>query len=239
MLKQPFPFENRMSRRGLIAGLVYFPIHVFVLPVILPSLLINFGIEDEGLMNLVYYGLGILVVLCLFMDYLRGQYDGLLDRLGLCVLSFFMALGMDYLLSLAANSLVLALTGGAVDNPNEAAISEIVLRSSGAMKAVGIFMAPIVEEVLFRGVVFGGLREKNRLAAYAVSMLMFALYHIWQFAAAAGDVSMLVYVIQYLPVGFVLCWLYERSNTVWLPIGFHMMINAMGFAAENILEEMI
>ena len=171
-----------MSRRGLIAGLVYFPIHVFVLPLLLPGILMNFGIEDEGLMNLVYYGLGILVVLGLFMDYLRGQYDGLLDRLGLCVLSFFMALGMDYLLSLAANSLVLALTGGAMDNPNEAAISEIVLRSSAAMRAVGIFMAPIVEEVLFRGVIFGGLREKNRLAAYAVSMLMFALYHIWQFA---------------------------------------------------------
>ncbi len=236
MLKQPFPFENRMSRTGLIAGLVYFPVHVFLLPMFLPQLLMNLGMEDEAMMNLVYYGIGIALVLALYMGYLRNQFDALLDRLGHCVLSFFMALGLDYVLSYAVNTLIFAIVGG-IDNPNEMAITEIALQNSGVIRAVAIFLAPIVEEILFRGVIFGALREKNRLLAYAVTMLMFALYHVWQFAWVYGDVSLLIYILQYLPVGFVLCWLYERSGTIWLPIGFHMMINAMSFAVEKMLEQ--
>lgn len=232
MLKQPFPFENSMSRSGIILGLVYFPIHVFLLPLFLPRLLMNLGMEDEGLMNLVYYGIGLFLMLTVYLPYLREHFDKALDRLGFCVLSFFMALGIDYVLSYGVNSLVFAIMGEG-ENPNDAAIGEIALQSSNAIRAVGIFMAPIVEEILFRGVIFGALREKNRFLAYAFSMLMFAIYHVWQFALL-GDMSVLIYVLQYLPVGFALCWIYERCGSIWMPIGFHMMINAMSFAVEKI-----
>ncbi len=235
MLKQPYPFENSMSRAGIIAGLVYFPIHVFLLPLFLPQLLMGMGMEDQGLLNLVYYGIGIFLVLTVYLPYLRANFDTLLDRLGFCFFSFLMALGIDYVFSYAVNTLIVALVGG-VENPNDMAIAEVALQSSGAIRAVGIFMAPIVEEILFRGVIFGAVREKNRFLAYAMSMLMFAIYHVWQFALL-GDMSVLIYILQYLPVGFALCWLYERCGSIWMPIGFHMMINAMSFAVEKIVSQ--
>lgn len=231
MLRQPFPFENQMSRRCTLVGLVYFPVHVFVLPVLLPPLLTGLGVSDQGTMNIVYYGIGIFLVLTVFLSYLRSQFDVLLDRLGHCILSFFMALGIDYVLSYGVNAIVFALAGE-LENPNDTALAEIAIQSGSAIRAVGIFMAPIVEEILFRGVIFGSVRRKNRAAAYVLSMLMFAMYHVWQYAYV--DAGMLVYVLQYLPVGFVLCWLYERSGSVWMPIGFHMMINAMSFAVQKI-----
>lgn len=236
MFKQPFPFENRMSRGATMAGLVYFPIHVFLLPFILPKILMGAGLQDEGTINLIYYTISACVMLVIYFSFLREHYDVLLDRLGFCIISLFLALGLDYVLSYGANTLVFAIAGGG-ENPNDAAISEIVLQSSGAIRAAGIFLAPIVEELLFRGVVFGALREKNRGAAYAMSMLMFALYHVWPYAAVGGDWTLIVYVLQYLPVSFVLCWIYERCGSIWMPIGFHMLINAMSFAAQNILEQ--
>ncbi len=139
--------------------------------------------------------------------------------------------------NLVVNTLVLTLTSGA-DNPNDQAVVDMVA-DNGALRAAVIFMAPIVEEVLFRGALFGGVRKKNRVLAYALSMLMFALCHVWQYAIAAADWTVLIYVLQYLPVGFALAWAYERCGSIWVPIGMHMMINAMSLAAQKLLEEMI
>lgn len=237
MKKLPFPFELRMSRRQLIFGLIYLPIHVFILPLFLPLLLLEAGMEDLGTINLAYYAVSFVLVLGVFFRYLRAEFDPFVERLGHCIISFLMALGLDYLLSLAVNAVVMTVTGG-VDNPNDSMIGEIALESGGAIKAAAIFMAPIVEEVLFRGVIFGGVRQKNRALAYVLSVLMFSLYHVWQYVAVSGDLGLLIYVLQYLPVSIVLAWAYERSGSLWVPIGFHMMINSMSFAVEKLMAEL-
>ncbi len=238
MKKLPLPFENHMSRRQTIAGLIYLPIHIFLLPLLLPALMMNWGITDLGTANLLYYGVGLAFALTVFFGFLRAHFDTLLDRFGLCILTFLMALGLDYVLSLGVNAIVMALTNG-VDNPNDGAIMDIAQTSGGAIRAVAIFMAPVLEEVLFRGVVFGNIRHKNRVAAYVLSVLMFSIYHVWQYAFMAADWSILIYVLQYLPVSFVLAWAYERSGSIWVPIGFHMMINSMSLAVEKMVAELM
>lgn len=237
MKKLPPPFELRMSRGQLIFGLVYLPVHVFVLPLFLPTLLMNAGMDDLGKINLVYYAVSIVAVLAVFLPYLRGEFDPLVERIGHCILTFLMALGIDYLLSLAVNSVVMAVTQG-VDNPNDSTIMEIALDSGGSIKAVAVFMAPVIEEVLFRGVIFGGVRQRGRVPAYVLSVLIFSLYHVWQYVAVSGDMRLLIYVLQYVPVSFALAWAYERSGTIWVPIGFHMMINSLSFAVEKLLAQM-
>lgn len=236
-MKLKFPFENRMSWPQTVFGLIYLPIHVVLLPLLLPVILANMGMTDLGQMNLIYYTVSLIVVAGVFMGYLRADFDPLVERLGHCMITFLMALGLDYVLSIGVNSIVLAITQG-VDNPNDSAVAEVALVSSGTMKAIAVFMAPIVEEVLFRGVIFGGLHKTNRVLAYAMSMLIFATYHVWQYVMVSGDLSMFIYVLQYLPVSFCLAWAYERSGSIWVPIGFHMMINAMSLAAEKLLAEM-
>ncbi len=44
-------------------------------------------------------------------------------------------------------------------------------------------------------------------------MILFSVYHIW--AYAISDASYWIYVIQYLPVAFLLCRCYERCNSIW------------------------
>ena len=88
-------------------------------------------------------------------------------------------------------------------------------------------MAPFVEEVLFRGLIFGGLRDKSRGIAYAVSCLLFALLHTWQLAAASWDPAYLLLVVQYLVPGAVLAWSYEHSGTLWTSVALHAAANAL------------
>ena len=78
---------------------------------------------------------------------------------------------------------------------------------------------------MFRGGVFGLLRRYNRVAAYAASMLLFAVYHVWSFAA--GDATVWLYLPQYLPAGFLLARVYEKTNSIWTGIFLHMTVNGV------------
>lgn len=240
MRKLPFEFDNHMTRRQIVLGLIYLPVHMFVLPIVLP-LLAETGVLplDDGQVNLLYYGIGVLFVLAVFWKHLRAHFDNFCDRVGWCLVTILMTLGLDYVLSYAATFIMMLLPAAAETNPNNEAVMEAAKLSYGTMKAVAIFLAPIVEEVLFRGVIFGSLRKKNRMAAYAVSVLLFSLYHVWQYAVAYGDWTELLYVIQYIPVSIALAWCYERSGSIWTPIAFHMCINAMSFYVLNMVEELM
>ena len=90
-----------------------------------------------------------------------------------------------------------------------------------------VFLAPFVEEVLFRGLVFGNLRGKSRLAAYVISCLLFALLHVWQFAVVEQDITYFLLMVQYLVPGLVLAGAYDYSGTLWASIGLHAAANAL------------
>lgn len=90
-----------------------------------------------------------------------------------------------------------------------------------------IFLAPFVEEVLFRGLVFGNLRRKSAAVGYLVSCLLFALLHVWQFAVVNQDITYFLLMIQYLVPGLVLAWVYDRTGTLWTSIGLHAAANAL------------
>ena len=224
------PFVNRMSRTQTALGWCYLPIHIVVLPVLLglyASVSPDLGVTG---VNLIYYGAGLVFSLTVMFRFLRAGFDALLDRPGRCVLAVVLALAADYVLSTLCALLLLALLSS-VANPNSAAAAGFAEQNYGAIKALGLFIGPIVEETLFRGVVFGSLRARSRVLAYLVSTLLFGLYHIWQYALAYADAALLLYAIQYVPISLALAWCYERAESVWPPIFAHMLVNAVSFAA--------
>lgn len=46
---------------------------------------------------------------------------------------------------------------------------------------------------------------------------------------------MLLYAIQYIPISFVLAWSYERTQSIWVPVFFHMFINALSLTVLSML----
>lgn len=224
------PFRLTMSRASRIMGWCYLPVHVFLLPLMLSvyAVVSENGLSDR-MINVLYYSIGAVYVLVFFMRYLRADFDTLLDHKLSSFFSLLSGYFVDILLSYAALA-VLELFVSSSSNPNQEAIDALAQTDYSTMIGLTVFLAPLVEETLFRGVVFGTLREKNRFLAYAVSILLFSLYHVWQYALAFQDASLLIYMIQYVPVSFVLAWLYDQSGSIWLPVIFHMAINAMAIS---------
>ena len=231
------PFENKMTKRQTVLGWIYLPLHMIVIPLLL-SLYLGVNPDlDTGSANLLYYGIGVLFTAVVMLPFLRSAFDVLLDRLGLCVACILIALLADYAMSTVA-ALILLLLENLPQNPNNAAVMAEAAVDPGIVTGLAVFIAPIVEELLFRGVVFGSIRTRSRGWAYAVSIAVFALYHVWEYAIAGADLGLLVYAIQYVPAAAVLAWLYERSGSIWTGIFFHMGNNLISMIALSLLEKL-
>jgi membrane protease YdiL (CAAX protease family) len=89
--------------------------------------------------------------------------------------------------------------------------------SRGYLIFFAVMLAPVAEEILFRGIIFGVLRQARlRQFAYWGSALVFAVSH----DTKAVFVPLLVF-------GFILAWLYERTDSLLTSITAHSLFNAI------------
>lgn len=83
---------------------------------------------------------------------------------------------------------------------------------------IAVVLAPVGEEILFRGFLYGGLsRKMHSIGAMVISSLVFAVSHQY-------SISGLVFVLLY---GFVFCWLYKRTGSLWPGILAHGFYNGL------------
>lgn len=92
------------------------------------------------------------------------------------------------------------------------------LESPAWFIAAGAIVAPLVEEIFFRGFLLQGFRQKyGGLSAILLSSFIFASAHLDPVA-----------FIPTLVLGCVLAYMYHISNSVWPGIIFHFGINSFG-----------
>lgn len=219
-------FLNTMTKMQSKVGLVFLPFHMLILPLLI-GMLANYlpGGLDELTQTTIYYSIGLTFSLTVMWKFLRGAFDILLDNMIRSVTALLFGYILYLLLSYLAAGVLLTLLGDTVSNPNNQALLDAASESPRAVLGLAVFIAPLVEELLFRGVIFGGLRAKHRLLAFVVSIALFGIYHVWQYALMTMDWTLLVYAIQYIPAGYVLAWAYEKTDSIWVSIFLHMFIN--------------
>jgi hypothetical protein len=88
-----------------------------------------------------------------------------------------------------------------------------------------IVIAPIGEELFFRGVLFRALRDRHGFWVGAVgSAIAFGLIHY--IPDAAADTALLMIAMFF--TGIALCFLYERRGTIVAPLAAHVTFNMIG-----------
>lgn len=219
-------FRPDLTKFETIVGWVYLPIHIFLLPILLGMLqsLWPSGEISDISVNLMYYGIGLLVVAVFFGKLLRREFDHFCDAPFRCLFTLFAGYAV-YWAAMYAVQLVVLLLGLEPENPNDANIGTMLGQNFNRMLAVSVVGAPFIEETLFRGVVFQSIRKKNRALAYLVSVALFSVYHVWQYAVADMDAAVLLYALQYIPITLVITWIYERSGSLWTCMLFHGSYN--------------
>ena len=214
-----------MSPGEQIAGTVFFVIYLVVLPFATASLfrlaerLLAVSISPS-LQNAIYYYTLFVVTILIFHGFIGRTTRNFADNLGNACKAVVVGLIALY----GLNELMYRLTRLLVNNHtnlNDSTISAQIHDAPRVTLLIVIFLAPFVEEVL------GNLKHKSRTVAYAVSCLLFALLHVWQFAVKRQDITYFLLMVQYLVPGLVLAWAYDHTGTLWSSVLLHAAANAL------------
>lgn len=133
------------------------------------------------------------------------------------VVMFFICMATMYLfnyLSLAINYIIELLKGGTVINPIGEAIASSNMIYTFLFAGV---IAPIIEEIVFRGILIDKIRCYGDKTAIWVSALAFGLFHL--------NLSQFFYATA---LGILLAYIAIRTNQIKYTIILHMCINIMG-----------
>ena len=130
----------------------------------------------------------------------------------------FIVLGQ--LASVAVTNLLVLNFIGEFENPQIAAISGeqgFSWLTFGLMLLLAGVVAPLVEEILFRGLLYGWLRSRLPIVlAVVVSAAVFAVAHVIPILVPARFV-----------VGIILAVAYDLSGSLWLSILLHSLQNSL------------
>ena len=195
--------------------------------------------------NFICYAVGVLYMLVCAGRFLRRDFDPLCDNLLYILLEVIICYGLMLCFNLILSGLLTLAEGlisnfSAVEftsaNPNNNAVIDMTTQGFGMVEAMAVFLAPIVEELMFRAGLFGLLRRRSRVLAYAVCALAFAAYHVWEYALA--EPLYWVLMLQYVPVTLLLCRLYEKTESIWSSILLHALSNGVSMLALYGMERM-
>ena len=218
------PFET-------VAGGILLLLYLFVLPFITDGLfraaehLFNISIGAAARSQICYYTLFVLVLL-IFYQFIGRTTGFFFSSLG----NTLATAGVGLVAFYGCNELTYRLFRVFFDsqiNLSDVTISAQVDDAPRKTVLIIVLLAPFIEEVLFRGYIFGWLRGRSRWAAYVLSCFLYAFLYTWSFLLGGFSLARLALALQYVIPGAVLAWSYDRAGTLWAPILIHVTANAL------------
>ena len=181
---------------------------------------------NSGVLTFAIYSIHFLVVISIFHSFLRNSlaaaWHGLWNLVQAAVLGFVAHWACSRLLDWLLGLIIPGYTPILDTSLSQLAASNVYLRIVGV-----VILAPVIEETLYRGLVYRNLWRKSRVAAYIVSMLVFAAVHSLGYLGSGELTTILLCFVRYLPAGLCLAWTYSKADNLFAPIVVHAVINAI------------
>ena len=220
-----------MSRTEKILGWLYMAFSLLILPTLLTWF--NGKLSDpmnEGTLNFVFYLTNFLFIVCIFHRFLR---DSLVSAWR-DIWNIIQAVILGYVAYWAASKamdFVMSYLLPSFSNINDASIAAMAKTNYTLMFIGVVFLVPLAEEVLYRGLIFRNLWQSSKVAAYLVSMAAFAAIHVLGYIGSEDITRLVLCFIQYLPAGLCLAWTYTKADNIFAPTLVHAIVNAIAIGA--------
>ncbi len=218
-------FSVTMSRTEVILGLLLLAAQLLVLPALLVILNRLLGEPlNEVQINFAFFCLEFLLTVALFHRFLLESGKHALNEPFRTLRFAGLGLLLHWLGSRAMFMLILRLYPGFA-NVNDASIGALTQENQTLMTIGTVFLVPVAEEVLYRGVIFGALSKYSFLLGYMISTVSFSALHIVGYIGLYDPMLLFMCFLQYIPAGICLCWTYRKADSIWAPILMHITIN--------------
>ena len=217
-----------LTHNEKILGWSFWGLQQLVLPAAISLLVPAFAPGmNTATRNFLYLAVSFLMITAVMLRFLRQSLRVFIQRPFYALRWAFIPY-LVYWVSYLSIRFLLATFVPTFRNINDATIFQL-LQENAALTSIGvILLAPIAEELFYRGVIFGTFHPHNRLAAYALSCIAFSAVHLAGYMHQADGLTLVLCFVQYLPAGLCLAWSYDRSGTIWAPILMHIAINQTG-----------
>ena len=225
MEKQALP--PVLSPQTAKSGWCWMAFQLLLLPQLVSSAagLLPISLNEAGV-NLCYHMVCFLAVFSIFQKYLWDSCRWAKLHWKRFALVCLLALAGYYAASWGLTRLIVHLEPS-FSNRNDQTILHLRQQGLFLTALATVLFAPLSEECLFRGLLFGEARKRSRWGAYLLSALCFALLHMLGYFGTYTPLQLMLSLVQYLPAGLILAWSYEKSQTLAAPIAIHTIINAI------------
>ena len=212
------------TKQETIFGWMYLAFQLIALPGILSWA--NETMElSEAEYHFCFFVINFIAVLLIFNKYLSRSFTQVLQHPSYFIQAVILGFVAYYACSWGINKLFSWIAPG-YTNANDASIAALSKGNFFLMAIGTVVLVPPVEECFYRGLIFRNLYGVSRLAAYLVSMAVFAFIHIIGHIQSYTLLQLILAFLQYLPAGLCLAWSYAKSDTVFSPIVIHALVNA-------------
>ena len=220
-----------MTRKETIFGWILVSLHLLILPVGL-SLLNLFLPQpmDLSLLNFLVFAIVFLLAVLIFHRFLKENFRKIKNNLPWCVIWALAGFGIYMVGNIMITAVIMAIDPDFI-NVNDAAIDLLLEGNFRLLAFAMIFLVPLSEECMYRGLLFQGMYRLGRPLAYLLSTVCFALIHVVGYIGTQSITTLFLCFLQYLPAGIALAWAYEKTDSIWTPILMHMIINSIGITA--------
>ena len=212
-------------------GWIYMGFQLLFLPLLLYVCNIFFHLNfSDAEINFIFFALNFISVTIIFHRFLLKNGANALQRPLFVLLN---ALGGYFVYVFASNIISIFIMSVYPNfyNVNDSTIATMVSDNFTIMFVGTVILVPVVEETLYRGLIFGSIYNKNRVIAYIISTLAFAVLHVYGYIGTYPPVQLLLCLLEYIPAGICLAWAYARTDSIWTPILIHMAVNAIAVSA--------
>ena len=220
-----------MSRSEKIWGWLYMVFSLLALPGILSW--VNGQLAApvaESTLNFVFYLTNFLFICGIFRRFLRASFVAAWRDLW----NFIQAVVLGYVaywVASRAMELVMSYLLPGFSNVNDAAISAMAQTNYTLMLIGVVFLVPLAEEMLYRGLIFRNLWQSSKVAAYLLSMAAFSAIHVLGYIGSEDITTLVLCFLQYLPAGLCLAWTYTKADNIFAPTLVHAIVNAVAIGA--------
>lgn len=222
------------NKQKAIGFILIFPWYLYFAPIVVKYFLklytMYFGSSFTASSLNVYYNLFIGVatvipILVFFKSFIKENWlvfkQNYIENI---IWILTVGIGLAYLFSFAGEVIVNLLAPQSGEATNQVLVSKLVQTNFPVMLFQTVIIAPILEEMLFRGLIFNTLRQKNMISAHIISAFLFGLLHVYSYILA-GDMSEWIKLIPYMMVGLSFSVVYEKRQTIFAPIILHAVKN--------------
>lgn len=212
-----------LTRKETVSGWIWMAVQFLLLGSAVTALAAPLGLMK---INFLYHLISACATALIFRRFLCGNIRTFRQETRRVLLTAAACLGVYYLLSTALGAVIFAVDAS-FSNVNDNTVTGFLRSNPVLTSAATIVLAPISEELLFRGLVFYRARRLGKWAAYVISVAAFAAIHIMGYVGSFSAPRLLLCFLQYIPAGIVLAAGMDATGSIITPMLIHACINAV------------